>query len=44
VADVVRPRVQCFFEARAWSLTVRPDFRRETKCISYVRQDQVTHI
>jgi hypothetical protein len=23
---------------------VTPDFRRGTKCISYVRQDQFTHI
>jgi hypothetical protein len=26
------------------SATVTPDFRRGTKCISYVRQDQFTHI
>jgi hypothetical protein len=24
--------------------SVTPIFRRETKCISYVRQDQFTHI
>jgi hypothetical protein len=30
--------------AVARSLPVTPDFRRGTKCISYVRQDQFTHI
>jgi hypothetical protein len=27
-----------------WRPSVTPDFRRGTKCISYVRQDQFTHI
>jgi hypothetical protein len=25
-------------------MVVTPDFTRKTKCISYVRQDQITHI